>query len=450
MKIEDGLTEPVPSYESLSNQVNVLSRTLAELEKKDSLRVHTEKALIKSKATAYAFMNATSDLAVLLDTRGIILEVNEAAVRRVEKTVAELTGKCIFDFFPKEFKEFRKVYINIVQQTKEPLRFQDEYKGLTFNVCIYPILDIDADDVDRLAVFVSDDTEHRRNEELLFRYSQILSTVHDPMASIDKNYIFRTVNEAYTRIYKKSSDELVGHTVEDILGKEFFEEKMKGNIDICFQGETVQQQEWFDFPDNQRRFMYLSYYPLWGKDDRVNGVVLNSVDITKNKELEDELKRLSVTDRLTQIFNREKFDQAFKEEVKRLKRYGTELSLIMFDIDHFKQINDRCGHDGGDRVLVTLVQLVKKCIRETDIFSRWGGEEFMLLLPHTNLENASKLAERIRIRMMNAPLDGIGSVTCSFGVATFAAEDTEETLLKRVDNALYDSKRSGRNRVTVG
>jgi diguanylate cyclase (GGDEF)-like protein/PAS domain S-box-containing protein len=442
MKVDD------LSKEQLLERIKSLKREITRLKEKEAQRIHTKKALIKSKATAYAFINATSDLVVLLNTHGIILEVNEAAVRRVGKPVAELTDKCIFDLFPPEYKDFSKVYFKIVQQTKEPMRFQDEYKGLIFNVCIYPILN-DEGEVEKFAVFVNDDTKHRRNEELLHRYSQILSTTQDLMAYIDKNFIFRTVNDAYLRIYKKSRDKIVGYSIEELMGKEYFEEKIKGNIKQCLNGRGIQQQEWFDFPDGKRRCMYMSYYPLLAKDNHVTGVVLNSVDITKIKQLEEELKRLSITDPLTQIFNRTKFDQALKEEIKRCRRYNTELAIIMFDIDHFKHFNDTYGHDMGDKILLNLVTLVKKCIRDTDIFSRWGGEEFMLLLPHTSLENALKLAERVRIKVMKHTFDEVEFITCSFGVSEFRKEDNEETLIKRVDNALYESKRSGRNKVTV-
>jgi diguanylate cyclase (GGDEF)-like protein len=196
--------------------------------------------------------------------------------------------------------------------------------------------------------------------------------------------------------------------------------------------------------------MYLNYSPMFAKGKQITtGVVLNSIDITKIKEMEEELKRLSITDPLTQIYNRAKFHQALEEEIKRQRRYETDLTAIMLDIDHFKPINDTYGHDVGDKILVSLVKLVKQCIRETDIFSRWGGEEFMVLLPHTSLDNAARLAERIRVKVMKNNFEVVGSVTCSFGVSELLPEDTDETFTKRVDNALYESKRNGRNRVTV-
>ena len=434
------------SKEELLKKISSLEQDLAHL--KDQAQ-ELKKALIRSKEIASAFMNATSDLAVLLDTRGIILEVNEAAVRRFAKDYGELFGKSLFEFFPQEFTEFRKIYIDIVRQTKEPLRYQDEYEGMILLVCIYPILN-EEDEVEQLAVFVTDNTEHSKNEDLLNSFSQIISHVQDPMAYVDKNYIFRIVNDAYLNIYDKSEKEVVGHSLEEILGPEVIEKKVKWNIQKCLNGQSVQQQEWFDFPNGDRRFMYFKYYPMFAKGNQLTtGVVLSAVDITKIKVMEDELKRLSVTDALTQVYNRGKFQQSLEEEIKRQRRYGAALAIIMFDIDHFKNINDTYGHDAGDKILVNLVELVKHCIRETDLLSRWGGEEFMILLPHTTLDNAAKLAERIRISIMGSIFEEVDSVTCSFGVSELLPEDTDETFTKRVDNALYESKRSGRNRVTV-
>jgi diguanylate cyclase (GGDEF)-like protein/PAS domain S-box-containing protein len=426
-----------------------LKRQLAFLREKEVQHSHIEKALLRNKAVSYALLNATSDLAAILDTRGIILEVNEAALRRVGMDVGQLLGKNLFDFFPPEFKEFKKMYINIVQQTKEPMRYQDEFNDMILQVCLYPVMG-DDEEVEKIAVFVSDNTEYRKMEESMYRYSQILSTVHDPMSYVDKNYIFRTINDAYVNVYQKGRDQIVGKHMEDLLGKAFFQRKIKENFDRCLQGDKVHQQEWFEFPGGLRRFMYVSYYPQLARESMVvTGVVFNSIDITKIKEMEEKLKLLSVTDQLTQIYNRVKFHDALSEEIKRHNRYQTDLSIIMLDIDHFKSINDTHGHDVGDDVLVGLVNLVKSCIRDTDIFSRWGGEEFMLLLPYTTVDNASKLAERIRLKIQENLFEKVVTVTCSFGVSQFKMGDTIDTFTKRVDNGLYQSKHNGRNRVTT-
>jgi diguanylate cyclase (GGDEF)-like protein/PAS domain S-box-containing protein len=401
----------------------------------------------KFNATVYALLNATSDLALIIDTDGIILEVSESTTARVGKTRDQLVGTCIYDYFKPEMVDFRKAYVQLVTQGRQMIRFEDHYEDLTFLVGIYPIIN-DNDDVNELAVFVADVTELKRNEMLLHRFSQILATINDPIAYIDKNFRYQTVNEAMMTIYrKKKKQEMVGHPVEKIVGKEAFQKQFRPFILQCLGGGIVYNQDWFDFPDGQRRYMYMSFYPLFAKDNVVSGAVLNSIDITKIKEMEDQLKLLSQTDQLTQIFNRVKFNDSLTREIHRAKRYGTELTLIMLDIDHFKRINDTYGHNVGDDVLVNLSELVKTCIRETDIFARWGGEEFMLLLPHTTLLNASKLAERIRAAVEKNNFLTVGTVTSSFGVTQYVNTDTAETFTKRVDRALYKAKQSGRNRV---
>lgn len=398
-------------------------------------------------ATVNALLNATTDLALITDSNGIILDVSGATLARVRMNREDLIGTCIYDYFEPEMVDFRKAYVQLVTQGRQMIRFEDHYENLTFLVCIYPIMN-DSDDVEKLAVIVSDTTELKRNEMLLHRYSQILATINDPIAYIDKNFHYQTVNAAMLKIYqKKKKHEMVGHPVEEIVGENVFKKQFRPYILQCLGGQKAYNQDWFDFPDGVRRYMYMSFYPLFAKDNVVSGAVVNSIDVTKMKEMEDQLKLLSQTDQLTQIYNRVKFHDSLVQEISRARRYQTELTLIMFDIDHFKRVNDTYGHDVGDDVLVGLSKLVKTCIRDTDIFARWGGEEFMLLLPHTSLNNASQLAERIRAVIEKHDFPTVGTVTSSFGVTQFIESDTEETFTKRVDRALYKAKQKGRNRV---
>lgn len=414
---------------------------------KDSLQKNTEQLNI-SEATVHALLNATSDLAVIMDTNGIILEVSEATARRVQKKPDQLINTCIYDYFKPDVIEFRKAYINIVIQSRQFIRFEDHYEETNLLICIYPVINR-SEEVEKLAVFISDITELKKNEMLLHRYSQILSTINDPIAYVDKNFLYQTVNEATLKIYKKTKEEMIGRHAKEILGKEDFKKKLKPYIEKCLKGKKVYQQDWFYFPDDQRRYMYRSYYPLFAKDKVVSGVVVNDIDVTKMKEMEEQLKLLSQTDQLTQIFNRVRFHDAMIHEINRVMRYETDLSIIMFDIDHFKRINDTYGHDIGDEILVAISNLVKNYVRETDIFARWGGEEFMILLPHTSLQNSSKLAERIRAVMEKNNFKTVGTVTSSFGVTNFVRNENSEIFIKRVDRALYKAKQKGRNRVIV-
>jgi diguanylate cyclase (GGDEF)-like protein len=162
-----------------------------------------------------------------------------------------------------------------------------------------------------------------------------------------------------------------------------------------------------------------------------------------------ELQRLATTDRLTGIWNRLHFDEAAVAEIERAARYGEPLSLLIFDIDHFKTINDTHGHLVGDQVLVELTQRVRQHLRTADVLARWGGEEFVVLLPHTRGEDAVKLAEKLRRLVAGAPFPEVGQVTSSFGVAEFRPHETTDLWLTRVDDALYAAKAGGRNRVCL-
>ena len=163
-----------------------------------------------------------------------------------------------------------------------------------------------------------------------------------------------------------------------------------------------------------------------------------------------ELARLAATDGLTGVANRRHFQATLAVETARARRYGSQLALVMFDVDHFKAVNDRHGHHVGDRVLVEVVRQIRDHLRASDHLARWGGEEFMILLTDCDQGTAMNLAERFRLLIIATPLDGIGPVTASFGVATYVPAETDEDWLRRVDGALYAAKAAGRNRVCLG
>ncbi len=189
--------------------------------------------------------------------------------------------------------------------------------------------------------------------------------------------------------------------------------------------------------------MQETQYKLKKKIDEINSL---------KAELERYVKRieqLSITDSLTKIYNRSKFESSLDYEIERAKRYRSPLSLIIFDIDHFKSINDTYGHLIGDSVLTEIAQLVKNNIRSTDIFARWGGEEFVILAPNIKKEQAKVLAEKIRKLIAHHHFKYVDHVTVSLGVTEFLPTDTKESFIKRADEALYLAKRKGRNRVEV-
>jgi diguanylate cyclase (GGDEF)-like protein len=169
----------------------------------------------------------------------------------------------------------------------------------------------------------------------------------------------------------------------------------------------------------------------------------------KLKALNEELERLSVTDRLTGLFNRMKLDEAFNTEIKLAIRYNQSFSIIILDIDHFKMVNDSYGHQVGDKVLVEFARILQLNTRETDIVGRWGGEEFMVVCRRTDKIGVQELAEKLRQTIQDHPFPVVQHKTASFGVTTWLEGDKTEELVARADEALYEAKNNGRNRVEV-
>lgn len=167
----------------------------------------------------------------------------------------------------------------------------------------------------------------------------------------------------------------------------------------------------------------------------------------KLSRLNQELARLSVTDPLTGLFNRLMIDQTLNIEIQRAHRTGQPLSVIMLDLDHFKQVNDVFGHQVGDQVLVTLAKLLRLRTRKIDVVGRWGGEEFLVICPHTSLDGALALAESVRTTIDAHLFERVSHVTASLGVSSYLAGDTGKDLVARADAALYAAKELGRNQV---
>lgn len=161
------------------------------------------------------------------------------------------------------------------------------------------------------------------------------------------------------------------------------------------------------------------------------------------------LTKLATTDPLTGAFNRRHFEERAEVEVSLTLRHGAPLSLIIFDIDYFKKINDRFGHHGGDEVLVRLTELTLQNLRSSDVLARWGGEEFIILLPQCDAEEAQKVAEKLRLSIAEQVFGQVGNITCSFGVAEVSPGDLLDSWVNRADQALYQAKNSGRNTVCV-
>ncbi len=168
---------------------------------------------------------------------------------------------------------------------------------------------------------------------------------------------------------------------------------------------------------------------------------------TKLEELNQKLAKLAMTDQLTQLPNRYLLDQEIQRVIASSKRYQEPFSMVLFDLDYFKEINDVYGHQMGDEVLMHVSNEMGRATRDADLLGRWGGEEFLLVCPKTNLAGALKLANKIRVHLAQQRFLTGKQITLSAGVAEFGKDENYHSILKRLDDSLYIAKQSGRNTV---
>ena len=315
-------------------------------------------------------------------------------------------------------------------------------------------------------------------------------------------------NDFATMVINGNRPDLVGKTISDeyldAKGKPFRKEFLEG---IRKEGESFVVY-WYKKPDGSgigRKLSYFKLYPEWNwivargiyfdrldkiiatKKDELSKRVKNDIlllcliflvavavalfvaykfskglqnifdrykqtqqdNVEKLEKLNGIFERQSQIDALTQIFNRGFFNQQLTCATIRATRYKTPLSLILFDIDHFKVINDTHGHLAGDAVLQELAGLIQGSIRQSDLYARWGGEEFVVLAPGVDKEKALQFAEKLRLLIEKFKFSVQQNVTCSFGVSSFRSPEDDNTFLQRADKALYQAKQRGRNKCVL-
>jgi diguanylate cyclase (GGDEF)-like protein len=226
---------------------------------------------------------------------------------------------------------------------------------------------------------------------------------------------------------------------------------LPGNLDDFLYFDLINPQydyqKWLYFSWLGGLIMLLIACVFWGINKRLKVLVAErTYELEKSKKA---LDRLVITDELTKLGNRRKLNQYFEQEQKKAARYHRPLSLILFDIDYFKKINDRHGHSCGDVILIELAELLKLHIGGSDLVGRWGGEEFMIICSETNLDGAVKLAELLRETIQNHIFHQDICLTCSFGISQWQEDQSYEALFSHCDKALYKAKESGRNQVVI-
>jgi diguanylate cyclase (GGDEF)-like protein/PAS domain S-box-containing protein len=294
---------------------------------------------------------------------------------------------------------------------------------------------------------VLDFKEQYKIENKLISLGSIVEDAHNEIYIFDsENFQFTYANKAGQRNLGYSMEELSimtpidikpDHTMESFL--KFYEPLKNDSVDYLLFNTRHQRKNGSEYIAEIR----LQKLDLDGKKQ----FVVIAQDTTEQIQLEDKLKKLAMTDSLTGIHNRYSINQELDIEIERAKRYGNTFACVMLDIDHFKSVNDTYGHDIGDDVLREFTTIISKHIRQSDRLGRWGGEEFILLLPELNKDQAVHFTQKLRKTIANHSFQDVSQITVSCGVTIFDQDDTKKSLLKKADVTLYQAKNKGRNKV---
>lgn len=304
----------------------------------------------------------------------------------------------------------------------------------------------------------TDITERKKLENQLEEKTKLLNTILDNVDAYiymkDENRRFKYVNSKVANLFGYEADYVVGKRDIEILNKEVADNFWEMDKEVFESNEPKSQEEvYFDDKGNERHY-WSKKLPFKMQGDDFLSLIGLSTDITELQKLKEKLKRQSITDYLTKAYNRRFFVEQAKLEFKKSQRHGLDMSILIIDVDWFKKINDTYGHLVGDKVLIEIVKVCNHLKREEDVFCRIGGEEFAFILPYTNIVQASEFAQRIKDYQERNPLKGICkdeiNITYSMGISScFQLDESYEDVFSRADDALYEAKDTGRNRICI-
>jgi diguanylate cyclase (GGDEF)-like protein/PAS domain S-box-containing protein len=305
-----------------------------------------------------------------------------------------------------------------------------------------------------------DSKEEKRLQEALDFSDAIIATVREPLLVLDKELRIITANRSFYRIFEVKPEETEKRLIYDLGNRQWdipalrdmFENILPMNN--AFEDFEVEH----DFKSIGRKTMLLNARKIYREMNHVEMILLAIEDITERKKAEEQLKLFASMDGLTGIANRRHFDNTLDLEWRRAMRSAKPLSLIIIDVDYFKNYNDVYGHLAGDSCLQKIAHTIRDSLRRAGNFvARYGGEEFVVVLPDTNAEGAYIFAESLREKIEHLNIEhedsGVGkNVTISLGVSTAVPkkDSIQDELISRADKALYKAKQGGRNRVERG
>ncbi len=410
--------------------------------------------LTRSESEIHSIFQAMTEGILIIDKNGEISDCNLAAQDIFHMSKSEIIGPIgnlsIYKIINGDGSELKvgELPFIVALKTGESQRdvvmgLKKEGSGTTWLlVNSEPIFSDDFESVVSVVATLLDITNSRKAKMELDRYVKMVND-YVITSTTDTQGNILSVSEAFSKISGYSKEELIGKNHNIIRNKDMPKELYK-ELWTTILNDKIWEGDIKNTAKNGSEYWVHSVIsPQKDEDGKTIGFMAVRQDITDKKRVES----LSVTDRLTQLFNRLKIDELLDAELKRASRYLAPFSVIMLDLDKFKSVNDTYGHQAGDDVLKELALILKENVRDSDIVGRWGGEEFIIIAPNTNLQEAMELAEKLRNKIAKFDFSFVGHKTGSFGVSTYVAGDDEKSLIKRADDALYHAKESGRNRV---
>ena len=285
----------------------------------------------------------------------------------------------------------------------------------------------------------------RHGEPTIEAFSTVLDRIADNVMITDCRGVIEYVNPAFESTTGYEGEEVLGKTPailrsgrqDDGYYQSLWNTILSGHV---FRATTINKKK-----DGEIYYADQSITPILSSSNEIQYFVSIWKDVTERIVTEDKLKHLSLTDHLTDVFNYRYLMETLEHEIIRFNRYQRELSFLMMDVDHFKLYNDAYGHTEGDILLQNIARVIKQHIRETDSVCRYGGDEFAVILPETDLTNAKAVAEKIRAMAAQLPLKH--PVTVSIGIAACLPHYTRHDLIRKADIALYMAKAQGRDQV---
>jgi diguanylate cyclase (GGDEF)-like protein/PAS domain S-box-containing protein len=450
----------------LIQELDTQRMRIAELEQLELERKRASEVLRESEEYFKAIIQNSSDIIFILDKLGTITYASPSIERFLGYEPEEVIGKRTLDLIvsedkPKAIADFGRALLT--KEVPIPNVFRIRHKdgtehvleGIGNNLLDNPI-------VAGFVMNVRDITERKQAEEALQesenRYRALVENASDMVYRTDENGYFTFVNPAALRITEYKEEEIIG-----IHYTTWIRPDMRDNAIKFFGRQFVKgiQNTYSEYPilTKEGQEVWIGQNTqLIVEDGHVVGFQAVSRDITDRKRImealqdsENRYRELSIIDDLTQLYNSRHFYQQLKMEIDRVDRYGQPLTLLLLDLDDFKQFNDAYGHIEGDRVLSRLGQVVKRCLRQTDSAYRYGGEEFTIMLPMTTSKDGAVTAERIRAELKEEifyPVSGKDvHVTVSIGLEQYKSQEDMKAFVHRVDQLMYQAKKNGKNRV---